>query len=67
MLDLNLDGGDSYRLARVLSGKGVPFLFSTGSSVHDLIDEFVDRPVLRKPFTYEQLAESLRRLLVEAA
>ncbi len=66
MLDLNLGGGDSYRLARVLAAKDVPFLFSTGSSVHDLSDEFVDRPVLRKPFTYEQLAKSLHRLLDRA-
>lgn len=63
MLDMNLNGGDSYRIARLLAARGVPFLFSTGSSRHDLDEEFSDRPVLRKPFTYDQLAETLRRLL----
>lgn len=63
MLDLRLEDGDSYEVARALAARGVPFLFSTGSSLHDLSEEFSRRPVLRKPFTYPQLAGALVRLL----
>ena len=62
MLDLNLNGKSSYAVADALTARGMPFVFCTGNSVHDLRDGYRDRAVLRKPFEDEELVEMLRRL-----
>ena len=51
MLDVNLNGNDSHPVAEALSARGVPFIYSTGG--------YSDRPVLRKPFKYEELVRCL--------
>ena len=61
MVDLNLHGEDSYVVADALIARGVPFVFSTGSSV--LRDGYHDHPVLKKPYSDQGLAETLGRLL----
>jgi hypothetical protein len=43
--------------------RGVPFIFSSGYSAHDMRDGYRDRPVLKKPFQYEELVQILTRLL----
>jgi CheY-like chemotaxis protein len=63
MLDMNLNGGNSYAVADALSTRGIPFVFSTGYSGHDMRDGYRDRPILRKPFMDRELVEILRRLL----
>jgi DNA-binding NtrC family response regulator len=63
MLDMNLNGNKSHPVADALAARGVPFVFSTGYSNLDMIDGYGDRPVLRKPFPYEELVEILTRLL----
>lgn len=63
MLDLNLNGKNSYAVADALTACGVPFVFSTGNSVHDLRNGYRERAVLRKPFKDEELVEMLIRLL----
>jgi CheY-like chemotaxis protein len=62
-LDLNLGGAASYPIADTLAKRGVPFVFSTGYGEHSLRDGYRDRPILKKPFRYEQLAEILARLV----
>ena len=63
MLDVNLNGIKSYPVADTLAARGVPFVFATGYSDHALGDRFRDRPMLKKPFRYETLVDSLTRLL----
>jgi CheY-like chemotaxis protein len=63
MLDMNLDGDKSRDVADALAARGVPFVFSTGYSGLDMTDGYRDRPLLRKPFPYEELVEVLTRLL----
>ena len=63
MLDLNLNGSTSHPVADALAARGVPFVFSTGYTGHDLRSGYRDRPLLRKPFQYEELVEVLTRLL----
>ena len=41
-----------------LSTRGVPFVFATGYSGRDVKDGHRDRPVLKKPFKYEELVEN---------
>jgi CheY-like chemotaxis protein len=63
MLDMNLNGHKSHAVADALAARGVPFVFSTGYSSLDMNDGYGDRPVLKKPFHYEELVEVLTRLL----
>lgn len=63
MLDMNLNGTKTYSVADLLAARGVPFVFSTGYSDHAMKDGYRDRPVLKKPFMTQDLAEILTRLL----
>ncbi len=63
MLDMNLNGNKSHAVADALAARGVPFVFSTGYSGLDM-DGYRERPVLKKPFPYEELVEILTRLLL---
>ena len=62
MLDMNLNGDKSHAVAEALAARGVPFVYSTGNGGHDMKEGYPDRPVLKKPFKFEQLVESLTRL-----
>jgi hypothetical protein len=44
------------------SARGVPLVYSTGNTDHGSRDGYSDRPVLRKPFKYEELVAILTRL-----
>ena len=57
MLDMNLNGTKSHAVADALAARGVPFIFSTGYSAHDMREGYRDRPVLKKPFKFEELIE----------
>ena len=63
MLDVSLNGNKSHEVANALAARGVPFVFSTGYSGLDMRDGHRDRPVLKKPFPYEELVEVFTRLL----
>lgn len=63
VLDVNLNGCESYPVAVALGARGVPFAFSTGYNGEDMRDEFRDRPVLRKPYQREGLVQILTSLL----
>lgn len=63
VLDVNLNGRESYAVADALGGRGIPFVFSTGYSDEGMRDEYRDRPVLRKPYQQERLVQILTRLL----
>jgi|GEM_PF-3452975 len=67
MLDVNLNGTKSYPVSERLAACGIPFVFSTGYSDHALGDAHADRPVLKKPFQYPELASALTRLLSNKA
>ena len=59
---MNLNGDDSHPFAEALSARGVPFVYLTGNAGQSLRDGYSDRPVLKKPFKYEELAAVLTRL-----
>ena len=65
MLDMNLDGTKSHAVADALAVRGVPFVFATGYSADDMRDGYRDRPVLQKPFKFEELVENLTRLTAQ--
>jgi CheY-like chemotaxis protein len=63
MLDVNLDGKTSYVVADALARHAIPFVFSTGYGAHGIEARFADRPVLRKPYSDQQLGAALFGLL----
>jgi CheY-like chemotaxis protein len=63
MLDMNLNGNKSHSVADALAAHGVPFVFSTGYSGHDMRDGYRDRPLLKKPFEREKVAEIFKCIL----
>ena len=48
-------GSDRHPVAEALSARGVPFVYSTGNTGHGSRDGYSGRPVLKKPFKYEEL------------
>ena len=63
MLDMNLGGEDSSRVADVLSERGVPFIYSTGNDIRDMGEGSRDHAVLYKPYQESDLIAALTKLL----
>jgi len=63
MLDMNLGGEDSSRVADALSDKGVPFIYSTGNDKCDIAAGTTDHAVLYKPYQETDLIAALTQLL----
>jgi len=63
VLDLNLDGQDSFAAAEILSGRGIPFVFATGYGLDGVADRFRDVPTVTKPFHRDELDHALRQAM----
>lgn len=50
ILDVNVAGEQSFRVADALAARGIPFIFATGYGPGGVDARFVGRPVLTKPF-----------------
>lgn len=55
LLDVNLHGGRAYPVATELKQRDIPFVFTTGYDENAIDECWRDRPVLRKPFTLDEL------------
>ena len=62
LLDVNVGNARSFAVAEVLRRNEVPFAFLTGYSEEEMPAEFVTTPVLRKPFSHDQLVQVLEDL-----
>ena len=62
LLDINLDGHQSFPVADVLRERGVPFLFATGYGAKILRPPYSDTPTLPKPFQLEDLRRMIGML-----
>jgi CheY-like chemotaxis protein len=63
ILDVNLNGRQSFPIAEALVGRNLPFVFATGYGVAALPPALRDAPVLQKPFQQRQLEQALRQAL----
>lgn len=63
ILDLNLAGVESYPVADELRCRGIPFVFSTGSSAMDVREDYRAWPTLQKPFTDDELQQILASVM----
>ena len=67
MLDINLGDRDSFPVADRLLEMGVPFLFASGYGEQaQLPENHAGRPVVQKPYTLENVARALDKLLEDA-
>ena len=63
ILDVNLGGKRSYAVADALRRRGVPYAFATGYGELGVDAAHRDAPVLMKPYSEEEVARALGRLL----
>ncbi|MDX2263400.1 MAG: response regulator [Hyphomicrobiales bacterium] len=62
VLDVNLDGKQTFPVADRLVARGVPFIFATGYGAGGVPPRFSSTPVLQKPFKCEDLGAALREI-----
>jgi len=62
ILDVNLSGEASFPVAKVLTERGVPFMFATGYGVLGLEAPFQNTLTLKKPFELNDLSRALEKL-----
>ena len=67
VLDVNLNGKQSFPIADMLAARGIPFAFATGYGTKALGGRYISAPTLQKPFQIEDLAAVLRRYALIAA
>ena len=67
ILDVNLQGGQSFDLAKDLKSRKIPSVFISGAAEHDLPDDLSGCPVLVKPICYSGLLTALRTEISKAS
>jgi CheY-like chemotaxis protein len=65
ILDVNLNGNQTFDVADCLARRGIPFVFATGYGAASLLARFDGVPILQKPFQQGQLKAALRAALVQ--
>lgn len=63
VLDVNLNGRETFPVADILRRRGIPFLFATGYGAGGLVERMRDAPALQKPFHDRELATLLWGIL----
>jgi len=61
LLDINLNGRQSFPVADAVRARGLPFLFATGYGSRILPEPYRDAPILQKPFSLDELRAALAR------
>jgi CheY-like chemotaxis protein len=63
ILDVSLNGHDSFAVADALRARDVPFTFATGHGTGRVADRFKDAPTLTKPYDFERVRAAVATLL----
>lgn len=63
ILDINLNGEESYPIADVLRGRGIPFIFSTGYGLGNAKADVYGVPQLVKPYQQDLLNAAITSAL----
>jgi CheY-like chemotaxis protein len=59
ILDVNLNGEETYPLADSLAARAIPFIFATGYGSSGIKADWSGVPVLQKPFQSRELAVAI--------
>ena len=62
VLDINLNGKQSFPVADAIRARGLPFLFATGYGSRILDTPYADVLILQKPFSLEELRRALEQV-----
>lgn len=62
VVDINLGKGPSFEAARVLSDKGIPFVFVTGYDKASIPEDLSHVPRVEKPIRERELISALARV-----
>ena len=62
LLDINLNGRQSFPIAEAVRDRGLPFLFASGYGARMLAGRFPGVPLLQKPFSLDELRAALEQL-----
>lgn len=62
LLDINLNGENSFPVADILGKRGIPFAFVTGYGRKIVPDSFAEAPILTKPYARTDLMRVLGSL-----
>ena len=65
VLDVNLNGRDSFAAADILGGRNIPFVFASGYGSDGIAHRFRDVPILTKPFHRDDLDRALCRAMAK--
>ncbi len=63
IVDINIRGGKAFPVLKILDDRGLPFLLTSGYADWSMPEEWRGQPRLAKPYTPNQLRESLLNLL----
>lgn len=63
ILDVNLNGSQTYPVAEALAGRAIPFVLATGYGAGGVPEAFRGVPILAKPFQQRDLQRSLAAAL----
>lgn len=63
ILDVNLNGDETYPIADALAARTIPFVFASGYSAGGLRKEYRSIPLLQKPFQKRELERALAAVL----
>ena len=66
ILDINLEGANTFHVAELLAKRGIGFVFATGYGNAHLPADLTNAPVLQKPFVERDIARALRRAIQSA-
>ena len=65
LLDVNLNGKQTFPIAEALAVRGMRFIFATGYGESILPQSLQGGPILQKPFELEALKRALRRVITQ--
>jgi CheY-like chemotaxis protein len=63
VLDVNLDGVESFPVADILAARGIPFTFATGYEQSSLPSQYRRFKYLHKPYQTSDLREVLEQIM----
>ncbi|MGH9808812.1 MAG: response regulator [Terriglobia bacterium] len=63
VLDININGEESYPIADALAARDIPFVFSSGYGKAGLPAPYRGHPTLQKPFHQDDLEKLLAKML----
>lgn len=61
ILDVNLGGTPSFPAAAILRERGIRFVFATGYGDQGVPAEYMNEPILRKPYELENLERAVEK------